>query len=268
MAWRRGRISWLSWILDWLTRILWLPRILGLGRLTRILWLTRILGYRLTRILWLTGILWLARILWLSGRVGLTRERLELRRVLWLLPGELLPRERRILGLTWLTGILWLPWILWLTGILGRLARQLSWILKLAGVLGLRHARRLHPRKIHLLGLRGILWLSRLNDLPRKLRLARLTRILWLPQKLWLPRLTGILWLPRKLRLDRLTGILWLTGILGLRILRLRIGVALGRLFRPGARNTVARSPQGHVQPRINKLAILVGGGSARLCAG
>ena len=43
LAWRRHRITWLYRILDRLTGILWLARILRLDRLTGILWLPRIL---------------------------------------------------------------------------------------------------------------------------------------------------------------------------------------------------------------------------------
>jgi hypothetical protein len=240
LDWRRHRIPWLSWILDRLTRILWLPRILWLD--------------------WLTGVLGLPRILGLRGRVGLTGELLQLLRVLWLLSGVLLrlPQDRRILRLSCLTSERrWRG----LTRILDRLARQLSWILKLTGVLRLLASLRLYARKIHLLGLRGIWRLPWLNGLPwigrvGRTGISRLSRITWL---CWIARLCWISRLAWKRRLPRLGGIL---RVLRLRILGLRVGVALGeRLFRPVARNAVARSPQSHVQSRIDRLAVLVGGG-------
>jgi hypothetical protein len=270
LGWRRDRIPRLSGILDRLTRILWLTRVLWL---TWILWLPRILWLN-----WLAGILrlprilrldWLSRILGLYGWIGLlTRELLELRRVLRLLSGVLLglPHDRWILGLTCLTRER--RWHR-LTGILNRLARQLSRILELARILRLLAPLRLHPGKIHLLGLRGILglglpWLNHLPWIGRSgcTGISGLHRIsgLYRISRLW--RITWLCLIPRlawRKHLPRLSGIL---RILLLRILGLRVGVALGdRLFRPGARNTVARSPQGHVQSRVNGLAILVRGG-------
>jgi hypothetical protein len=86
----------------------------------------------------------------------LTGELLELGRVLRLLAGELLrlPRERWVLGLTCLTRErCWRG----LAGKLDRLPRQLAWILKLAGVLGLLPWLNGLPRNVHrLAGLRGI----------------------------------------------------------------------------------------------------------------
>jgi len=164
--------------------------------------------------------LWLARLSRIhrlgSRSVWLTRELLELLRVLGLLSGKLrcLSRCRRILRLTGLSGkrLHRLAGDLWLHRLaINRGCGRLAGILELAGV------------PSWLPGLRLLSWIERL--LPGLWLLSRIDRLLSILRWVWrLPRLAGV---------HRLSRISWLAGqclawlqLPGLcRILRLRVRV-------------------------------------------